>query len=180
MPRPVLKRRGKPSNKPKMVKVGRAQGKTEVLTPKDVAAQAVAVYDGERELLEEMLSSFEENFPEAAKLLQHIKMQQDLVDDKIQEAKALVKQAKETVGDFLCTRKFSKPKYNDAKFTDLVGKSKDGQVVVDLIKEGHVKTIALKPSATGWFAQHGSVAKDYQDAWQEKLELPPAVTVPKI
>ena len=146
----------------------------------ELAAEAVQAFENEREQLEQLHQEFEANFPDASQFLQTIKQQEDVVNNAISSAKSLVSQAGETVGDFVCKRKYSKPRYNDDRFTQLVGQSEDGGIVVELIQGGHVKKVTLADSATAWFASHPQSAEAYQSAWDEKKELTAAVTVPKL
>jgi uncharacterized membrane-anchored protein YhcB (DUF1043 family) len=164
-------------NKTKKAVGARRQEETSV---KELAEQAVQTFEQERELLEQMQAEFEEKFSDAAEFLQTIKQQEDTVMNAIADAKSLVSQAGETVGDFICKRKHSKPRYNDDRFTKLVGQEADGETVVELVQGGHVKKIALADSATAWFASHPQAAEAYQEAWDEKKELTAAVTVPKL
>jgi hypothetical protein len=170
MPRPTIK---KGTQK-------KTNGRSQQAPVIELAEKAVQDYEGERQLLDQMRIDFVEKYPEAAQFLQDIKQQEDMVSDAISSAKILVSQAGQTVGDFLCKKKFSKPRYGDEDFTKLVGQEEDGEIVVELIKGGHVKKIALADSATAWFASHPKAAETYQPAWQDKKELTAAVTTPKL
>lgn len=176
MSRPSIKIGGIKTAKKKTTGKAKAQKQTVA----ELAQHAVDAYEEERQLLEEMQSDFEEKFPKAVEFLQNIKHQEDVVNSAIASAKSLVSQAGETVGDFVCKRKYSKPRYSDEDFTKMVGQAEDGETVVELINGGHVKKIALADSATAWFASHPQAAEAYQDAWKDKQELTAAVTVPKL
>ena len=179
MPRPSIKignaaKKSVPKGLPGATRI------QEKVTPKELAEKAVQDFQEERALLDQMKVDFEEKFPDAYEFLQNIKKQEDVVNDSIASAKSLVAQVGETVGDFLCKRKFSKPRYSDEGFTKLVAELGDADTVLELAQGGHIKKIALADTATAWFASHPNAAQAYQPAWEEKQELTPAVTVPKL
>jgi len=171
MPRPSIKIRGSKAKK----KTGSTSQKESVL---ELAEKAVGLYQEEHQNLIDMQTHFEEEYPEASQFMQTIKQQEDIVVESIASAKVLVAQAGKTVGDFICKPKFSKPRYADEAFTDIVGKIEDGATVVELVKGGHVKKIALTTSATAWFAGHPTAAEAYKTAWEDSKELTAAVTTP--
>jgi len=179
MAKPVLKRRGQVGKSAAPTGLPEPKSKQE-LTPELLARNAVDDFEKERTLLADMLEDFEQQHSEAASALQTIKQQEDIVASRIADAKSLVAAAKKTIGEFICQIKHSKPKYDDAAFTELVGKNEDPDTVIELVKAGAVKKIVLGPSAVKWFAQHPDAAENYVDAWRDKAEMTPAITVPKL
>lgn len=145
-----------------------------------LAKEAVAAYQTERNTLNEMREQFESDYPDAHQFLQDIKRQEDLVVDAIESAKSLVSSSKQTVGDFIAKRKYSTPKYDDAAFTQLVGQAGDGETLISLIQQGHVKKVVLDKGAVAWFVQHPNLAEEYNDAFRPKAEMTTAVTTPKL
>jgi len=146
------------------------------------AEQAVQTFLDEAARLNQMNDDFRQSFPDAFAALQEIKQQEDVVQEAIARAHPLVQQAKQDIGPFVCQRKFKKAHYDDKEFLTLTAEleDSDAQLLLDMVKEGHVKKITLSDSATGFFAQNPDVASHYQPAWRERAEMTPAVTVPKI
>jgi len=150
------------------------------LNPVDVAKDAVAAYERELSVLEEMRESFKTEFPDAFEALQSIMRQEDVVAEKVKEAHSLVQQSKETVGDFKLQRKFKAARYDDEAVTRLVGEDeKAARVLPELIKAGAVKKISLDNQATNFFATHPAEAELFKTAWRDRQEMTPAVTDPK-
>jgi len=160
--------------------------KVKAIGPKPVGAlsaaqQAVEVFEAEYEELVNMRAQFEEEFPDASAFLECIKRQEDLVNDKIQNAIPLIREAKQNVGDFKCQLKRSKPRYDDAEFMKLVAQlDEGGEILMNLIEGGYITKVALDPSAAAYFSQHPAEATHFQSAWKEAQDLTPAVTPPKI
>lgn len=163
MPKPTIKRTSVP---PKV-------------TDSDKARQAVQRFEEEYELLGRMKRDFANDFPDAFAALEQIKHQEDVVNEAIAFAHPLVQAAKETIGPFVCQRKWKSAHYDDGEFTKLATELDDG-VLRELLAGGYIKKIALDKSATGYFAQHPDVAKEISAAWRKKKEQTPAITAPKI
>lgn len=146
------------------------------------AEQAVQTFLDEAERLNQMNDDFRQSFPDAYAALQEIKQQEDVVQEAIARAHPLVQQAKQDIGPFVCQRKFKKAHYDDKEFLNLTAEldDADAQLLLTMVKEGHVKKISLNDSVNGFFAQNPDVAKHYQEAWRERAEMTPAVTVPKV
>jgi hypothetical protein len=146
-----------------------------------VAEDAVSKYNEELLLLREMKKKFKEDFPDANTYLQDIMVQEDLVQSRMQEAIPLVREARQTVGDFQCMLKKSTPNYDAAEFSKLVTEIEEGgEILIELIEGGYVKKLVLDPSAAAYFAQHPEAADHFQSAWRDAKDLTPAITPPKI
>ena len=154
--------------------------KTEKKKPETEAKAAVELFEEELKNLETMKEDFQQSYPEAQQALEYIKHQEDLVMDKMAAAKILVAAVKKTIGDFKCQIKHKQAHYDDTLFTALAGDQEDGDTIVSLINGGHIKKITLDKSATTWFARNPAASERYLTAWQEKKEMTPAITVPKL
>lgn len=170
MPRPTIKTGGsKTSAVPQKVSV------------KEEAQEAVSQFEQEYQTLLEMRQDFEQSFPEAHQAIQSILQQEDVVQEAIKTAHPLVQQAKETIGDFKCQRKYAQAGYDDKKFMKIIDALEEGgDLVKELLSAGVIKTISLDKKAVEWFAQHPDAAQVTSDAWHDKYEKTPAVTCPKI
>jgi hypothetical protein len=161
----------------------RAPRVQEKFTAQEVAEAAVITYEGERQLLEEMQEAFTQDFPDAHAALMAIKKQEDIVLEAINKAHPLVQAAKETIGDFKCTRKFAAASYDPVEVTKLLSTDEEqrSSIVDALFEAGVVKKIELhKDAMTSFTAQHPDYAEYFQVAWKEKTEKTAAVTTPKL
>lgn len=149
---------------------------------KIAALDAVQRYESLRHQVEAAKTSFAQQFPEAVSALQDIRRIEDELNEAISDAKPKVAMAKETVGEFICKRRFSTAHYDSKKVTEVIGSFDNaGEVFVDLYKSGVVKTIEFdKDALTSCFARDPGYSKAFKSAWKEKTELTPAVTVPKV
>ena len=147
----------------------------------EAAQTAVDNFEEEHENLLAMKTEFRDRFPEADVFLQDIARQEDLVRDKIQMAIPLVRDAKQSVGEFKCQLKKSTASYDDKEFAILVtGIEEGGDILMALMEEGYVKTLKLDPGVANYFAQHPHLAKYFETAWRDSEDLTPAITAPKI
>jgi hypothetical protein len=144
------------------------------------ARRAVKKYEAELKTLEELNEEFARRFPKAHQFLTEISTQEGAVQDAINAAVPLVREAKQDVGDFKCTLKRSKAGYDDSEFTELLSDAEDGgNIVMDLLTEGCIKKVVLDPSAAAYFAQHPDDAEYFESSWRKAENLTPAVTPPK-
>jgi hypothetical protein len=149
---------------------------------KQSAHEAVQHYVQLRQRLEEAKAAFEEKHPQAVKDLETIRKMQDEVQESIATAKPLVAGAKESIGDFVCKRKFASAHYDNEKVTSILGTFENaGEVYADLYRVGVVKRIDFdKDRLVTYFSRDPGYAEAFKEAWREKSELTPAVTVPKL
>ena len=182
MPRPSINT-GKTSgkDKPAGLPKPRAKPKKENVHL-EAARDAVQEFETQHRLLLEMRKDWLTNFPEARLAQEDILLQEDSVADAVKSAKPLVAKAKESVGDFIAKRKFSKPCYDPSVVTKLISELEDGLTILDeMMGDGIVKLIDLdKDAALAWFAQRPAYSEKFQDAFKEEKEMTTAVTVPKI
>jgi hypothetical protein len=85
------------------------------------AHEAVQHYVQLRQRLEEAKVAFEDKHPQAVKELKAIREMQDEVQEAITAAKPLVAEAKESIGDFVCKRRFASAHYDNEKVTSILG-----------------------------------------------------------
>lgn len=177
----------KPGTKKKKA-VGKAKAeKTSTDPTVSDAEKAVEIYEESYGLLEEMREAFAEDYPEANKALESIKLQEDDVREAIKTAHYKVQAAKTTIGPFKCQRKFSAAGYSQDKFTKICSELEDPSVIVELISAGAIKAIVPDNGtrksagrAVTFIAQHPDLADVFLDAWVDEAEKTPAVTDPKI
>ena len=149
--------------------------------PLELAQEAVNKFEEEYNNLINMREEFGDKFPEAAAFQQDMLRQEDAVQDCINDAVPLIREARQNVGDFTCQVKKSKPRYDDKNFLELVTQLEEGgNILMNLIEGGYIKKVALDPSAAAYFAQHPMEAEHFQPAWRDAAEMTPAVTAPKI
>jgi len=145
------------------------------------AREAVGEFESVRDDLEDMRDAFEENFPEASKEIHHIRQVEDEVLTLIDKAKLAVRDAKVSVGDFKLTRKFSRAGYDDKEFLDAIIRSKNKDLLFDLVKTGVIASVKVDgESSRVYFERDEGAYRVVKDAWREKAELTPSVKVPKI
>lgn len=149
---------------------------------KAAAVEAVQRYELLRRSVEDAKASFEKSFPEAVSALQGIRVLEDELNEAIAEAKPKVALAKESVGEFVCKRRFSAAHYDGKMVTEIIGGFENaGEVYEDLYRSGVVKSIDFDRDAlTARFARDPGYSKAFGAAWREKSELTPAITVPKV
>jgi len=149
---------------------------------KQAASEAVQLYEQLRQRLEEAKAAFEANHPVAVNELKSIRQMEDEVQEAIAAAKPLVAVAKESVGEFTCKRRFSAAHYDNNEVTRILGTFENaGEVYEDLYKSGVVKSVEFdKSGLVTRFSRDPGYAEAFKEAWREKSELTPAVTVPKL
>lgn len=173
---PIAKAR-KPSTLPTPAPAGE-----ESHLEKQAASDAVELYVRLRERLEEARATFERNHPQAVADLAAVRKMEDEVQEAIAAAKPLVAEAKETVGEFSCKRRFSAAHYDGEEVTRILGSFENaGEVYADLYRVGVVKRIDFdKDRLVTYFSRDPGYAKAFKEAWRKKSELTPAITVPKL
>lgn len=145
------------------------------------AERAVLRFQEQYDALLSMKKDFAEQFPEAHEAYQQILQQEDVVRDCIGTAHGLVQQAKETIGPFSCTRKWSSPGYDSEALTVRLRQLEErAELMQAMLDAGIIKEIALAKEATAFFAQNPQYGELVKDAWQDKKEKTAAVTDPKI
>jgi hypothetical protein len=149
---------------------------------KSAAEVFVEKYEEQRDQLGAMREDFETDFPEANLAMHAIKSQEDIVVHAISVAKAGVGMERKTIGDFICSRAFSSAGYDEKKFTEILLEMKDpGPLLARLMSAGVIKTFKVDKGASAAFsAANPKVAKPLNNAWKDKEELTPRVTVPKL
>lgn len=149
---------------------------------KTAALEAVQKYETLRRMVEDAKASFSQTFPEAVSALENIRQLEDELNEAITEAKPKVALAKETVGEFVCKRRYSAAHYDGKKVTEIIGTFENaGEVYTDLYRSGVVKAIEFDRDAlTACFARDPGYSKAFKLAWKEKSELTPAISVPKV
>jgi len=172
MPRPTIKAKVGSTTAPKV-----PQKVSEV----EEAQQAVEQFEQEYKILLEMRDDYRKSFPEAYSAQQELLRQEDIVREAIKTAHPLVQQAKQTIGDFECQRKWAQAGYDEKKFMEIIDQLPEGgELIKELLSAGVVKAISLDKKAVEWFAQNPDAAQVVTDAWRDKHEKTAAVTCPKI
>jgi len=159
-----------------------------VVTPKQadpdlaLAQAAVENYELQKRLLEEMKEDWDKNFPEAYLARQDILQQQDIVVEAINKAKPLIAKIKQSIGDFVATRKYSKARYDEKEVTQILSTLENRlEVFGEMLESGIVEAIGLNDAATiAWFAQRPGYAESFKTAFKDREEQTCAVTTPKI
>lgn len=182
MARPQIKAQKAKPKKPTGLPKPRAKPKKKESAAKGAAQEAVQEYETQRRVLNEMREQWDDNFPEARLAKEDILRQEDFVEDTIKKAKPLVSAAKETVGEFIAKRKFSKPHYDTEAVTKLLGEFENGpEIFGAMLEAGIIKVVDLqREAAVAWFAQNPEMAEAFVDAFCEEAEMTTAVTVPKL
>lgn len=161
----------------KVKTVGGAAPKTE-WSP---AHEAVKRFEEMRSELDSMKDEFEERFPEAVVELRAIKELEDEIQEHIEKTKLLVRDAKETVGDFKLKRRYSKAGYDADSVLEIMRDTGDWSLFPEMFEAGAIKSISLDQEGLALMFDSREDERDrYAAAWKEKEELTPAVTVPKI
>jgi hypothetical protein len=161
----------------------RGKRKRKKLDAKDKAQRAVKAFEEARTLLREMKENFETEYPDAFAALEDIRMQEDKVTGLIERAIPLIREARTSIGDFRCTLKTAKAKYDGVKFKGLLAElsaEEIGAIMLDLISEGHVKEVNLDVSAAEYFATHPQNSKHFNPAWVGPAEMTPSVRKPTL
>jgi len=104
----------------KMTPSDAPQGET---TPEIEAAQtSVAQFEELREQYTGMWSQFQTDYPEAYQLFSAIEEAKSDLQQQVLETKEFIREAKVSIGEFVCTLKYTKPKYNAETMFEIVGK----------------------------------------------------------
>jgi hypothetical protein len=179
-PKPAAKpepKKGPPAGLPKP----RVQPKQE---DPDIAAAKAAVenFEVQKRVLREMKEDWEQNFQEAHIARQDILRQEDIVVEAINGAKPLVAKIKQSIGDFIATRKYSKACYDEKEVTKILSTLENRlDVFNEMLDSGIVEVIGFSREATiAWFAQRPGYSEVFQAAFQDAAEMTCAVTVPKV
>ena len=180
MTRPTL---GRPTLKP----TSKVQPRPAAARPKEkpeiaAARNAVAAFERQFAVLQQMRAEWEQKFQKAKQALDDVKYQEDVVMNAINKAKPLVSAAGMTIGDFIAQKKWSTDHYDDDEVTKLIASMDNGpEVLHALLQEGVVKSVVLeKKAAVAWFAQNPAYAEAFNSAFRKKEEMTTAVTVPSI
>jgi hypothetical protein len=88
----------------------------------EAAHQAVQQFEELREQYNAMWEQFRQDYPEAYQLFVAIEDQKIELQQQALEAKEFVRDAKATVGEFVCTLKHTKPKYDPDAMFEIMGK----------------------------------------------------------
>lgn len=149
---------------------------------KQAAHEAVQLYEQLRQRLEEAKAAFENNHPDAVAELKSLRQMEDEVQEAIAAAKPLVATSKETVGEFLCKRRFTAAHYDNNEVTRILGTFENtGEVYEDLYRSGIVKSVEFyNAGLVTRFSRDPGYTEAFKAAWREKSELTPTVTVPKL
>jgi len=159
------------------------QGQVDKATQLRKAAEdAVQAFEHEANNLSSMREEFQQAYPDAVDALEAIKQQEDVVAQTIADAKSKVAAAKITIGDFLCKRAFSQPGYDDDRLTEILMSSPQRAELFELLVEaGVIKSVNTDRQAAAVFAaQNPKDSAPLQTAWEDKKELTPRVSVPKV
>jgi len=165
--------------------------KEEQATLVQAAAEAV---EQAQELIDETHAAraeWTEGFPEANKALKAVKRLEDTTQEAIMSAKPLVAAAKQTVGDFKCSRKFSTARYGTKAvlkcFLEAYKQGDEEEQMVlasafmELIDRGMVVDLKIdKDVARILLAQNPDLTELLAPAWEDRKEMTPSISVPKI
>lgn len=148
----------------------------------EAAKRAVQEFETRRRVLQEMREDWKKNYPEADVALQAILQQEDSVIEAMSAAKPLVAAAKQTIGDFIATRKYSNPHYDSEQVTKILATLENRLEVFDeMLSAGIIDEVMLsKEAAIAWFAQHPAYAEVFGPAFKPRTEQTTAVTLPKL
>jgi hypothetical protein len=136
-------------------------------------------------------AGWQEDFPEASKALSAVKHLEDATEEAITRAKPLVAAAKQTVGPFKCSRKFSKAAYNSKAvlkcFLEAYQQGDEAEqgllasALMDIIDRGMISDIKIdKDVARILLAQSPDLTELLAPAWEDRRELSPSISVPKL
>jgi hypothetical protein len=147
---------------------------------KQEAAQAVEQYKEKVAEYNQMVDQFESKYVEAIQELDNIRKIEDKIDELVTIAKSKVATAKETVGDFKCQRAFSTPKYDPMLTASVLVRDNHADLLIDMFKNGVVSSMSFDQDvARLWMDKHPESTELLKEAWQDKTELTPRVSVPK-
>jgi hypothetical protein len=172
-----------------MLKINKTTPKTKDTkkkdSPVDKAKAAVKQFEKLRAELTEKQQSFEEEYPEANAALNEIKETEDACRAAIEKAKPLVREAGQTIGDFIYTPKSTSSGYLGDKLLEvLCGLDSEslGDTLKELYKTGMITALAVdKDVARVVKAAQPDVAELLEPAWDEGgAPLTAAITTPKL
>jgi len=175
-------RTGKVSKKSKATTIKRKPKQDPKEQAKQAAIEAIEKYKAARQILNEMREEFSQTYPEAKKLLEEIHRQEDEVVSLIENAKLKVRAAEETIEDFVCQIKHSKPTYDSNKVLEIAETLEDpGEVFAGLLGAGGIKSITFNNNdAMAFFAKNPEFGKVFEPAFKDREKLTPSVSVPKV
>lgn len=178
-----MKMKGTSTTKPKM-KDGKVQPpkKSSRLMK---AEQAVGKFEEMRNDLLEMNQSFEKTFPKACAALQAIHHQEDECREQIGACKILVRDAKQSVGEFTCTHKATSEGYVGLKLLELIAKMPTkgaGEMLKELFQRGVIADVKVDKAAAKVVRASDPELRDrLSPAWDKGGDpLTPAIGTPKI
>lgn len=178
-----MKMKGAVAQKPKMVD-GVVQ-KPKKLKRVENAELAVQRYEEMYNELTKMREEFESQFPQAYSALSAIHQQEDEVREQIDACKILVREAKQSIGPFTCTLKYSTEGYDGARLLELIADlpaQEAGLLFKELHKRGLLASAKVdKAAAQVIRASDPSLRDRLSPAWDAGGEsLTPAVSTPKV
>jgi hypothetical protein len=163
--------------KPKVV---RRTKDTQVDDHKQLAAEAVVVFEHMRADLAGMEEEFADRFPEAQTELVAIDEYRGSVRDHLKKTKEMVRLAGETIGDFKYQAKSTAAGYLAKELLDICVKNNDGELLLELARVGAITIKVAHAQANLYFDRNKKDADKVSEAWEESKPMTPAITAPKL
>lgn len=164
-----------------------AKAKAKV-TPLDEAKEAVKTFDEQRAKWGDMREEFRDEFPDAQLMLDKIEDQHVAAEIALGKAKAAVKKAKQSVGEFKFIQPKSSPGYVNEELLrtvieyDGAADEEHNTLLAELYERGVIKGFIVDKDAAKVIHDSGNeVAEAIEEAWSEGGEdLTAQVRSPKV
>jgi hypothetical protein len=186
----MLKPDSKSSSKTPSKALKKSAKSPEELT-KEAAQVAVQEAEGMIEEVTQARTEWSETFPEANLALEDVRHLEDATGEAIMRAKPLVAATGTTISGFKCQRRFSKPRHDATKVLEVFVAAFEGAkneeeeaniaaAFMLLAQRGMIKDLKLDTDvARVILAQQPDLTNFLAEAWVDKTELTPSVSVPK-
>src|SRR6185295_15770663 len=119
----------------------------------------------------ELQKEFEGRFPEANEALHEIQKLQDAIQAAIDRAKPLVREAGQTINDFVYQPKSTNPNYDGEKLLKIIDKrnaDEAGELFKTLVDLGLLKALVVDQSVAQVFrTTNEEMAKQIESAWDK-------------
>lgn len=161
-------------------KIVRRTKDPKVDNPKQLAEEAVVVFEHMRVDLAGMEEEFADRFPEAQTELVAIDQFRDDTRDYLKKTKEMVRLAGETIGDFKYQAKSTTAGFNGKDLLDICVENADGRLLIELAKVGALQLKVVTDPARIYSDRHPEDAKKMMGAWEESKPMTPAITAPKL
>lgn len=149
------------------------------------AEEAVDKYEEMHHELMHMRDEFQVKYPQAHNELQQILKFEDEVREQIDTCKVLVREAKQSIGPFTCTLKFSSEGYDGGLLLKLFSSlptQEAGELLQELFQRGLVVDVKVdKAAAKVVRSSDPELRERLEPAWDKGgVEMTPAIGTPKL